>query len=56
MLVQKSAADIIFTTGKIYTVDDKNPFAEAVAVKDGKFIEVGSAKEIEKFVGQHTRV
>jgi predicted amidohydrolase YtcJ len=56
MLVQKSAADIIFTNGKIYTVDDKNPFAEAVAVKDGKFIEVGSAKEIEKFVGQHTRV
>jgi len=27
-----------------------------VAVKDGKFIEVGSAKDIEKFVGQHTRV
>ena len=49
-------AETVFTNGRIYTVDRKNPFAEAVAVKDGKFIEVGSAKDIEKFVGQHTRV
>jgi hypothetical protein len=44
-------AETVFTNGRIYTVDRKNPFAEAVAVKDGKFIEVGSAKDIEKFVG-----
>lgn len=49
-------ADTVFTNGRIYTVDRKNPFAEAVAIKDGKFMEVGSAKDIEKFVGQHTRV
>jgi hypothetical protein len=28
-------ADIVFTNGRIYTVNNKNPFAEAVAVKDG---------------------
>ncbi len=49
-------ADIVFTNGKIYTVNNKNPFAEAVAVKDGKFLEVGSAKEIEEFVGKRTRI
>jgi len=41
-------ADIVLTNGKIYTVNKKSPFAEAVAVKDGKFMEVGSAKDIEK--------
>jgi predicted amidohydrolase YtcJ len=50
------AADIVFTNGMIYTVNNKNPFAEAVAVKDGKFMEVGSAKDIEQFVGKGTRV
>ena len=55
-LALASEADIIFTNGKIYTVDKKGPFAEAVAVKDGKFLEVGSAKDIEKFVGKRTRV
>jgi predicted amidohydrolase YtcJ len=49
-------ADIVFTNGKIYTVDPKYPIAEAVAVKDGKFLDVGSATEIEKFVGQRTRI
>ena len=55
-LALASEADIVFTNGKIYTVNKKSPFAEAVAVKDGKFMEVGSAKDIEKFVGKQTRV
>jgi predicted amidohydrolase YtcJ len=50
------SADIVFTNGKIYTVNKKSPFAEAVAVKDGKFMEVGSAKDIKKFIGKRTRV
>ncbi len=54
--VWKGEADLVFTNGKIYTVNNKNPFAEAVAVKDGKFIEVGSTKDMEKFVGKRTRV
>jgi predicted amidohydrolase YtcJ len=50
------AADIVFTNGKIYTVNNEEPFAEAVAVKDGKFVEVGSARDIEEFVGRRTRI
>ena len=34
-------ADVIYTTGKIYTVNDAQPWAEAVAIKDGKFLIVG---------------
>jgi hypothetical protein len=49
-------ADTVFTNGKIYTVDTQHPFVEAVAVKDGKFLAVGSAKEIEGSVGKQTRV
>ncbi len=49
-------ADIVFTNGKIYTVNNKNPFAEAVAVKEGKFFEVGSVRDIKKFVGKRTRI
>ena len=54
--VRKGAADIVFTNGRIYTVNGKAPLAEAVAVKDGKFIEVGSASNIRRFVGKRTRV
>jgi hypothetical protein len=53
---EKILADTVFTNGKIYTVDTQHPFVEAVAVKDGKFLAVGSAKEIEGSVGKQTRV
>ena len=32
------AADTIYTNGKIYTVNESQPWAEAVALKDGKFL------------------
>ena len=54
--VRKAAADVVFTNGKIYTVDKTHPLAEAVAVADGKIMEVGSAKDIAAFVGERTRV
>jgi hypothetical protein len=43
---QENSADMVFTNGKIYTVDNKNPFVEAVAIKDGKFMEVGATRVI----------
>lgn len=47
-------ADSLFTNGIIYTMDDTNPVAEAVAVKDGKILYVGSAEEAERYVGEST--
>lgn len=38
--------DVVYFNGKIYTLDEKNTIAEAIAVKDGKILSVGSSKEI----------
>jgi len=50
------SADIILHNGVIWTVDEKNPTAEAVAIKDGKFIAVGSNSTALKLRGPNTRV
>ena len=41
-------ADAIYFGGPIITVDDKNPAAEAVAVRAGKIVAVGSRSMVEK--------
>ena len=41
-------ADTIYMGGDIVTMDDKKPTAEAAAVKDGKFIAVGTRADVEK--------
>jgi predicted amidohydrolase YtcJ len=43
-----ATADSIYYGGSIVTVNDAQPTAEAVAVKDGKILMVGSRSEIEK--------
>ncbi len=49
-------ADTVYTNGKIYTVDEKQPWVEAVAIKDGKFLVVGSNKDVEAVKGATTKV
>ncbi|HXG37368.1 MAG TPA: amidohydrolase [Bacteroidota bacterium] len=49
-------ADLILVNGVIWTVDDKNPTAQAVAIKDGKFIAVGKTTDILKLRGKETQV
>ena len=44
----EQAADTIYTGGNIITVNDAQPSAEAVAVKDGKILMVGSTADVEK--------
>ena len=39
-------ADTVYKNGKIYTVNNDQPWAEAVAIKDGKFLVVGSASDV----------
>ncbi len=50
------AADLVLRNGRIYTVDFDTPWAEAVAIKNGKFIAVGSNAEIEKLTADYTHV
>lgn len=50
------SADLIFTGGDIITVDDRNPTAEALAVKDGTITAIGKNEEILQQRGPDTRV
>jgi predicted amidohydrolase YtcJ len=49
------SADTILVNGKILTVDPQFSIREAVAVRDGKIMAVGSSAEIRKLVGPQTR-
>ncbi len=50
------APDTILLNGNIYTVDEKMPRAQALAIKDGLIQQVGSNEEIEKLKGEQTQV
>lgn len=50
------SADLVLANGKIATVDRNFSFAQAVAVKDGWIIDVGSTEEIKQHIGAHTQV
>ncbi|MDR2631887.1 MAG: amidohydrolase [Spirochaetaceae bacterium] len=49
-------ADAIFVNGNIYTLDDDNPRARALALWKGKFLEAGDREDCEIFKGPDTRV
>jgi|SRR5688572_13188467 len=49
-------ADIIITNAKVFTSDESNPHAEAVAVKGNRIIYVGDNNSAENFGGEQTRV
>ncbi len=48
-------ADLIIINAKIYTVDKRKPWAEAVAVQNGRFLAVGTTAQITALAGPHTR-
>ncbi len=52
----ESVADVIFFNGKIVTLDRAESIANAVAVKQGRFVKVGSADEVKKLAGPSTRL
>ena len=49
-------ADTIYHNGAIITINDDQPRAEAVAVKDGKILAVGTKGEVLKSKGEATRL
>ena len=49
------AADTVYTNGKIYTIDEDQPWAEAVAIKDGRFVYVGNDAGVTQFIGPSTQ-
>jgi predicted amidohydrolase YtcJ len=49
-------ADAIYHGGDIVTVDDKNPTAEALAVKGGKIVAIGTKADVLKLKGDGTKL
>ena len=49
-------ADTVYVNGKIITVDKVFTIAQAVAVKDGRFVGVGTSEEMRRYVSSTTRV
>ena len=49
-------ADAIYHGGDIVTVDDTNPIAEAVAIKDGRIVAVGAKVDVLKLKGENTKI
>jgi predicted amidohydrolase YtcJ len=47
--------DLILHRGRVYTVDPANRVVEAVAIKDGRFVAVGSTAEIRRLATSGTR-
>jgi len=47
-------ADLILTGGKVLTVDARFSIAQAVAVRDGRILAVGSDAAIERHRGPRT--
>ena len=49
-------AELIFTGGRVHTVNTRNDIAEAVAVGDGRILAVGSDAAVRALAGPDTRV
>jgi len=49
-------AELLLTGAAVYTLDEAQPWAEAVAVSGGKIVGVGKSGEMKKFKGKATRV
>lgn len=54
--VPKPAATTIYTNGQIITVDDNVGTVEAIAIKDGRIIALGSTEKLRHFQGDNTEI
>ena len=52
----QTAGDIVVLHGRIYTLDSKQPWAEALAIRGDKIVAVGDDASIGKFRGSDTKV
>jgi len=53
---QNSSPDLILINGRVFTIDDATPRAEAFAVKNGMFIAIGRTAEIRGMATRNTAV
>ena len=51
----QAMADLLFTNGYVYTVDSRQTVAQAVAVRNGEILAVGSSEELASYAGPDTQ-
>jgi predicted amidohydrolase YtcJ len=51
-----AAADLVFVNGDVYTVDAARSWANAVAVRDGGIVAVGSNEDVRELIDANTEV
>jgi len=51
-----SEAEMVLINANVITMDKKRPRAEAIAIKDGKFMKVGGADEVKELIGKKTEI
>ena len=49
-------ADVVLRNGRFYTVDSRRSWAEAVAVRNGRIVAVGSQGAVEGLIGGTTKI
>lgn len=52
----QTTADLAFVDGKVWTLDDKQPEAEALALWQGRVLAVGTSESVRRLIGTETRV
>jgi hypothetical protein len=52
----ETPAERVYRNGVVFTADARNPVAEAVAIRDGRIVYVGSNEGVLPFVGPKTKV
>ena len=55
-LGQSTPADLVLLNGTVITVDDRDTIAQALAVRDGRIVFVGTTAAARKMVAEKTRV
>ncbi|MGE0127118.1 MAG: amidohydrolase [Blastocatellales bacterium] len=56
LVLAQAPADLVLVNGKIWTVNDRQPEVEAVAVLGNRIAATGSTTEIRKWIGASTKV
>ena len=51
-----SGADKLFVNGTIYSIDDRNRIYQAMAIKNGNIIALGSNEEISNYSNEKTEI
>lgn len=52
----KKGAELVYLNARVITLDESNPFAEAIAVEGDRIKAVGSKSEIEELIGDNTKI